>query len=174
MTSVPETLQDEIRAIVEKNPSIMLSQLAREHGLEEGQIMPLLSPDMAVAVPADHFMDLWKEISQWKRITFIVVNEGMVVEVKGTLPQGSSGHGMFNLHEADNPLGGHIFIGKLGSIWLLSKPHFGVESHSVHFFTRENKPMFAVYVGRDPETRQLLEEVKNHFLTLKAKYGDHS
>lgn len=158
-----------VRERVAKNPSLMLSGLARDLGIPEGAAVLALPEEMRVAAPAEDFAAIWEEMTGWEKVTFIAQNAGIIVEFGGRLPKGSFGHGMFNLHEKGHPLGGHILSSRIASVFLLSKPFFKMESHSVQFFTETGEQAFGVYVGRD-ENRQLLASVKESFMTLRGRY----
>ena len=148
----------------------MPDTLARELGISEADVIRSLPVEMWVEAPAGDFEALWDTMAGWEKTTFIARNEGAVVEVSGTLPGGSFGHGMFNLAEQGNPLRGHLMVDRLGSVFLVSKPFFKLESHSVQFFDTQGRPMFAVYVGRD-EKRALLPSVLEGFMALRGRYA---
>lgn len=78
---------------------------------------------------------------------------------------------MFNLMDRTSPLGGHLFVKELASIWFVSKPFFGKESHSVQFFDITGKQMFAIYLGRD-EKREIILQVKQGYDALRGRYRD--
>ncbi len=158
-----------VRERVEKNPSVMTGALAMELGVKEVEIIRHLPEEMRVEVPAADFESVWKEMITWEKITFLAVAPGCILEVKGRLPQGEFGHGYFNLHDANSPIGGHIMHKNIGSIWLVSKPFFKLESHCVLVFDKPGDLMFGVFLGRD-DKKQLLEDVKQGFLRLRATY----
>ncbi|WP_306590500.1 heme utilization cystosolic carrier protein HutX [Geothrix sp. 21YS21S-4] len=162
-------LTEQIQATLDQQPGVMLSALAAQLGLPEGDVLPLLPAGMATPAPVEAFEEIWEDLRGWQKATFLAVTPGAVVEVAGPLPRGQKGHGMFNLHEPGNPLGGHLLIERLGAIWFVSKPHFGKESHSVQFYTREGQPMFGVYVGRSAD-RALLPDVKVRYLNLRRRF----
>lgn len=164
-----QPVTDAIRDRIEKNPSAMPAELARELDVAEADIIRNLPGGMAVHVPAEDFEAVWEEMTGWEKVTFICISPGCVAEVCGPLPRGNKGHGMFNLRQPGNPLGGHLMIGDLGSIWLVSKPFFGRESHSVQFFNTSGQAMFSVYLGRD-DKKQLIESCRQRFFALKDKY----
>ncbi len=147
----------------------MTDALARELGLSEAEVIRALPNEMRVEAPTSDFETIWQDMTNWEKVTFIVRNAGAVVEISGTLPGGSFAHGMFNLMDRSNPLRGHLMTDRLGSIFLVSKPFFKLESHSVQFFDTEGEPMFAVYAGRD-EKRTLLTSVVEGFTAMRSRY----
>jgi len=167
MTS--EQIQEMVRARVRENPSVMPRSLAEELGVSEAEVIRSLPEDMRVEAPAEHFEAIWEEMRGWEKVTFIAVNPGIIVEVPCRLPKGRFGHGMFNLMDQDSPLGGHVLAHKVAQVWLVSKPFFGLESHSVQFFDAEGGILFSVYVGRD-EARRVLDSVRAGFNALRARY----
>lgn len=164
------TSTSEIAAYLNENPSAMLSQVAMKFNVPEGTLPTLLPEAQAICAAPDAFEEIWNTACGWEKVTFIAVTPGMVVEVPTKLPRGSHGHGMFNPHEAGIALGGHIMLQKLGAIWFLSRPHFGKESHSIHFYTNDGLPMFALYVGRG-EDRELLPAVCAGYMLLRDRFA---
>lgn len=162
--------QELVRERIAENPSTMPDVLADELGISEAEVIRCLPETMRVEAPAKDFESIWKTMTGWEKITFIVRNQGAVVEISGTLPDGRFGHGMFNLMAPGNPLRGHLMVDRLDSIFLVSKPFFKLESHSVQFFDTEGRAMFAVYVGRD-DKRTLLPSVMTSFTALRDSYA---
>lgn len=158
-----------VRARVSENPSVMPRGLAQELGVSEAEIIRCLPGDMRLEVPARDFEALWEEMTGWEKVTFIAVCPGGIVEVAGRLPKGRFGHGMFNLMEKGNPLGGHLFADRVAQIWLVSKPFFGLESHSVQCFDADGGALFSVYLGRDGN-RRILAGVLEGFQALRGRY----
>lgn len=164
-----EQIQETVRARVRENPSVMPRTLAEELGVSEAEVVRALPEDMRVEAPAGDFEAIWDAMCGWEKVTFIAVNPGIIVEVPCKLPKGRPGHGMFNLMDKASPLGGHIFARKVAQVWLVSKPFFGLESHSAQFFDAEGGILFSVYAGRD-ESRNILDSVRAGFLALRARY----
>ncbi|SNS07459.1 hypothetical protein SAMN04488503_2589 [Humidesulfovibrio mexicanus] len=164
-----EQITETVRARVRENPSLMPRGLAEELGVSEAEIIRSLPEDMRVEARAQDFETIWEVMCGWEKVTFIAVNPGVIVEVPCRLPKGRAAHGMFNLLDKNSPLGGHIFADTVAQIWLVSKPFFGLESHSVQFFDAAGGILFSVYAGRD-ERRAILDSVRTGFLALRARY----
>ncbi len=164
---VTPELRDTVHSAVKDSPDVMLHTLAQHCGAPEGAVACALPADMRRFAPAASFDAVWADMTGWEKVTLIAMTPGAVMEVKGRLPKGRRGHGMFNLHDADNPLGGHVFIERLGAVCFLSKPFFGLESHSVQFYDTDGAAMFAVYAGR--EGRALIPAVREAFLALRDR-----
>lgn len=152
---------------VSENPSIMLHELAAQHGVSEAEVCRQLPDDMCAFARAEDFEKIWDAMTTWEKTTFIISGPGAIAEVKGRLPKGRFGHGFFNLMEKGNPLGGHLMIDKLGGICFLTKPIFGLESLSVLFHDKEGQQMFGVYAGR--EKREIIPSVKAAYLALREE-----
>lgn len=160
-------LTADIREAVQNESRLMLSDLAKRLSIPEGAVAQALPPEMRRLAGPEAFDQVWQAMTTWSGVTFIAVTPGLVLEYKGTLPGGSHGHGMFNLHAEGHPLGGHFFVRRLGAICFLSKPFFGLESHSVQFYDLDGAAMCAVYVGRDG--RELIPEVREAFMALRDR-----
>ena len=147
----------------------MPANLASELGVSEAEVIRCLPEEMRVEAPTGDFEAIWNTMVGWEKVTFIARNPGAVVEVVGPLPKGAFGHGMFNLMDRDIPLRGHLLVDRLGSVFLVSKPFFKLESHSVQFFDTEGTAMFSVYLGRDHK-HVLLPSVLAGFMELRSRY----
>lgn len=159
-----------VRERVNEKPSIPISLLADDLGLSTAAVVEALPENMRVGAPISDFEEIWQAMCDWEKVTFIVTNNGAIVEAGGRLPQGKFGQGFFNLDSATGMVGGHLKISALGRIWLVSKPFFSLESHSVQFFDTVGDPMFSIYVGRGAD-RKLIPEVVEAFQNLKAKHA---
>lgn len=157
----------EIRHAVQNEPKLMPRDLAARLAVPEGAVLQALPADMRRFARPDTFDQVWQAMTAWSCVTIIAITPGLVLEYKGTLPGGKHAHGMFNLHADGHPLGGHFFIRRLGALCFLSKPFFGLESHSVQFFDHDGALMCAVYVGR--EGRELIAEVREAFMVLREQ-----
>jgi putative heme utilization carrier protein HutX len=159
-----------VRTALSETPGTPLSSLAEKLQMPEAEVVRALPDDMRISIPVDDFESLWQEMCGWEKVTFITTSPATIIEVAGKLPSGSFGRGFFNLHEKNNPLGGHLKIDQLESIWLISKPLFKIDTLSVNFYTKSGDRMFSIYVGRD-EQRKLLEGVKTAFGKLWKRYA---
>ena len=65
---------------------------------------------------------------------------------------------------------GHLLTSKIASVWFVSKPLFGLESHSVQFLDAEGRQCFGVYLGRN-EKREIIPSVREAFMAMKTKYS---
>lgn len=169
MHTPPEVVQ-EVQKRVAENPSVMTKKLAEELGITEADVIASLPEDMRAKAKTENFEAIWNAMTGWEKTTFILANAGGIVEIAGALPKGKFMHGMFNLMDKSCPLGGHLFVEELGSIWFVSKPFFNKESHSIQFFDKNGNQMFAVYLGRNAE-REIIPSVKEGYNALRTQYG---
>ncbi len=170
-----ETYSDEqLRALVgeklTEDPNFMPQTLAETLGVPVRRVIESLPEEMRGHTSGDNFIPIWEAMTAWEKVTFMANTPGAILEIPGRLPKGKSGHGMYNLMDKSNPLNGHLLVGKIDSIWFVSKPVFGLESHSVQFFDIDGRQCFAVYLGRDA-AREIIPSVKEGFLALKAQYA---
>ena len=174
MSTMPNPTPEELAVLVAgkvaADPNFMPQSLAKELGVAEGSIIAALPEQMRVAAPAADFIPIWEAMAEWEKVTFLSATPGAILEIPCRLPVGKPGHGMYNLMDKSNPLCGHILMGNVATIWLVSKPVFGLESHSVQFFTAEGAQCFAVYLGRD-SSRAIIPSVKEGFMALRARYA---
>ena len=129
------------------------------------QLLFAVTEGAAILVPSEGWEPIWKDLSSWGDILMIVHTEDIVLEVEGSLPDGSEGHGWFNIH-GDSPIGGHIRKERCVSIAFVDRGFHGRRSCSVWFMNADGKAMFKVFVRRDKE-RNLLEEQVSRFEALR-------
>lgn len=161
---------EKTRLMVQKKPGLPLSIMAEKLEMSEAAVVEALPEEMRIRAPVEDFEKIWNELRTWEKATFIVSNRGAIIEMSGRLPKGSFGQGYFNLDAKTGMMGGHLKIDSLGSIWLVSKPFFYLESHSLHFYAADGSSAFSVYAGRDDD-RNLLIDVVCAYKELWAKYG---
>lgn len=154
-----------IAALAEK-PDGVIEQIAAKAEVTPAEVLSVLPEGAAVVVPAQQWERIWTDLSSWGEILMIVHTEDIVLEVEGRLPNGSEGHGWFNIH-GDSPIGGHIRKERCVSIAFVDRGFHGRRSCSVWFMNADGKAMFKVFVRRDKE-RNLLDEQVKRFETLRA------
>lgn len=154
-----------IASLAEK-PDGVIEQIAAKAEVTPAEVLSVLPEGAAVVVPAQQWERIWTDLSSWGEILMIVHTEDIVLEVEGRLPDGSEGHGWFNIH-GDSPIGGHIRKERCVSIAFVDRGFHGRRSCSVWFMNADGKAMFKVFVRRDKE-RNLLDEQVRRFETLRA------
>ncbi len=160
-----ERLERAVAALAEK-PDGVIEQIAAKAEVTPAEVLSVLPEGAAVVVPAQQWERIWTDLSSWGEILMIVHTEDIVLEVEGRLPEGSEGHGWFNIH-GDSPIGGHIRKERCVSIAFVDRGFHGRRSCSVWFMNADGKAMFKVFVRRDKE-RNLLDEQVKRFETLRA------
>lgn len=158
-----QKLAEGIAERIQTNKPLMLAALSQEFGVTEYEAALALPDGMCRLAPADAFDTVWAELTTWERATFIMQHLGTVLEIKGTIPAGTHGHGYFNL--AEGSIGGHLKVDDLLAVGFCSLPFMGLESHSVQFFNKEGAVKFSVYAGR--ENRKLIASVVESFTRLR-------
>ncbi len=160
-----ERLERAVAALAEK-PDGVIEQIAAKAEVTPAEVLSVLPEGAAVVVPAQQWERIWTDLSSWGEILMIVHTEDIVLEVEGRLPEGSEGHGWFNIH-GDSSIGGHIRKERCVSIAFVDRGFHGRRSCSVWFMNADGKAMFKVFVRRDKE-RNLLDEQVKRFETLRA------
>ena len=161
-----ENLDQRIDAALAEKPDGILESVATQTGASLLQVMQRL-PDKSVDLhDATKFDEIWTALRDWGDVLVIVHTEDIVLECVGALPEGSHGHGYFNIHGA-SPISGHIKASNCTAIAIVDRPFHGKRSCSVQFLNMQGNAMFKIFVRRDAE-RQLLPEQLKKFETLKA------
>ena len=155
--SESERTERALAALAEK-PDGVIEQIAAKADVTPAEILAVLPEGAAVVVPVDRWEPVWKDLTSWGDILMIVHTEDIVLEVEGSLPEGSEGHGWFNIH-GDSPIGGHIRKERCVSIAFVDRGFHGRRSCSVWFMNAEGRAMFKVFVRRDKERTLLADQV---------------
>ena len=155
--SESERTERALAALAEK-PDGVIEQIAAKADVTPAEILAVLPEGAAVVVPMDRWEPVWKDLTSWGDILMIVHTEDIVLEVEGSLPEGSEGHGWFNIH-GDSPIGGHIRKERCVSIAFVDRGFHGRRSCSVWFMNAEGRAMFKVFVRRDKERTLLADQV---------------
>jgi Putative heme iron utilization protein len=163
-TSAAMELKNAIAMRITGKKPLMLGMLAQEYGVTELEAAKALPDSMRAFAPREAFDQIWAELVAWTKATFIMQHAGTVLEVKGTIPPGTYGHGYFNL-QGEAGIGGHLKVDDLACVCFLSMPFMGLESHSVQFFNAEGAVKFSIYAGRDGRT--LIPSVCESFSRLR-------
>lgn len=154
-----------LAALAEK-PDGVVEQIAAKAEVTPAEILAVLPEGAAVVVEASQWQTIWTDLTTWGEILMIVHTEDIVLEVEGCLPDGSEGHGWFNIH-GDSPIGGHIRKDRCVSIAFVDRGFHGRRSCSVWFMNAEGRAMFKVFVRRDKD-RNLLDDQVQRFEALRA------
>ena len=159
-------LRERVAARLASKKPVMLASLAEDLGVTELKIAHVLPDDMVAFTDGDAFERVWTDIAEWEKVTFIMVHQGNVIEVKGRIPTGFFAQGYYNI-TGESTFGGHIKAYDVEEICFLSMPFMGLESHSVQFFNDGGSVMFSIYVGR--EKHKLIPAVSAAFFALRDK-----
>jgi len=144
-------------ALAEK-PDGVVEAIAGKAEVTPAEILAILPPGAAIQAPAESFNAIWDELRSWGEILMIVQTPDIVFEVAGTLPEGSEGHGWFNIH-GDSPIGGHIKKEACVSIAFVDRTFHGRRSLSVWFMNAGGSAMFKIFVRRDAQKELLAPQV---------------
>jgi heme iron utilization protein len=156
-----------VRERLAAKPDGVIEALAREVGLPTQVVLEAIPPAERVFVPPEEFETLWKEMTVWGDVLFIVHTPDIVLECEGSLPVGSFGAGYYNIH-GDSPIGGHIRAENCRAIYIVDRLFHGRRSCSVQFFNAAGEAMFKVFVRRD-KARNLITEQLAMFESMRAR-----
>lgn len=155
-----------VRELLAAKPDGVIEAVAREAGVSTLAALEQTPDDQRTAVDGSRFEEVWTELSSWGEVLFIVHTADIVLEVEGSLPKGSFGHGYYNIH-GDSPIGGHIKADRCARIVLVDRAFHGRRSCSVQFYNGDGEAMFKVFVRRD-EQRELRADQLTRFEALKT------
>lgn len=168
MTDAADERRRRAQAALAEKPDGVVEAIAGKAEVTPAEILAILPPGAAVQAPAESFNAIWEELRSWGEILMIVQTPDIVFEVAGTLPEGSEGHGWFNIH-GDSPIGGHIKKEACVSIAFVDRTFHGRRSLSVWFMNAAGSAMFKIFVRRDAE-KELLPHQVARFETLRDSF----
>lgn len=155
------------RAALAEKPDGVVEAIAAKAEVTPAEVLAILPEGAAVMVGAEQFLPIWQDMAGWGAVLMIVHTEDIVLEVEGALPDGSEGHGWFNIH-GDSPIGGHIRKDRCSTIAFVDRGFHGRRSCSVWFMNADGGAMFKVFVRRDAD-RALVGEQVQRFEELRAR-----
>ncbi|KXG86302.1 heme utilization protein HuvX [Agrobacterium bohemicum] len=156
------------KAALAEKPDGVVEAIAAKAEVTPAEILALLPHGAAVSAPAEKFNDIWDELRSWGEVLMIVQTPDIVFEVPGHLPEGTEGHGWFNIH-GDSPIGGHIKKDNCASITFIDREFHGRRSLSVWFMNAGGSAMFKLFVRRD-ENKELLADQLTKFEALRNSF----
>ncbi len=159
---------ERVRRALAAKPDGVIEAIAREVGVPTRAVLEAIPAEQRHFIAPEHFEALWQELASWGVVLFLVHTADVVLEVDGTLPIGSFGHGYYNIH-GDSPIGGHLKIENCKAIYLVDRAFHGRRSCSVQFFNGAGEVMFKIFVKRDAQ-RELLADQVARFEALKTQF----
>jgi putative heme utilization carrier protein HutX len=166
---VPADPMERVRQALAAKPDGVIESIAREVGVPTLTVLDAIPADQRHYIAPERFEALWQEMATWGVVLFLVHTVDVVLEVDGTLPVGSFGHGYYNIH-GDSPIGGHLKAENCKAIYLVDRAFHGRRSCSVQFFNGDGEVMFKIFVKRD-KARELLADQVAKFEALKTQFA---
>ena len=161
-------IAERARAALAEKPDGVVEAIAATAGVTPADVLAVLPHGAAVSAPAERFIDIWNELRTWGEVLMIVQTPDIVFEVPGHLPEGTEGHGWFNIH-GDSPIGGHIKKDNCATITFVDRAFHGRRSLSVWFMNAGGSAMFKLFVRRD-ENKELLANQLSKFEALRDSF----
>ncbi|GAA5190091.1 hypothetical protein GCM10025772_13980 [Ferrimonas gelatinilytica] len=161
------TLLDSINALDKAQPFASLAQIGRQLGLTELATLQALRPEQARIVDGRHFDRLMAALTEFGPTTTVIEVAGQILEYKGGFPEGSYGHGFYNLK--GEHLRGHLNPKAVAWIGFCSRPFMRMETRSIWLLDEEGQCSFKIYLGRDTR-RQLLSDQVSRFEALAQAF----
>lgn len=148
LAAVGESRAAKIDAALSQKPDGVLEAVAAACGASLLEVLLRLPTDNIRLRPGEDFEVIWTELTNWGEVLLIVHTPDIVLECKGRLPAGRSGHGYFNIH-GDSPIGGHIKAANCQTIAVVDRLFHGRRSCSIQFLNDQGNAMFKVFVPRN-------------------------
>lgn len=164
--------EERIREQLAAKPDGVLETIVADVGVPLADVLACLPAGAAVPADGSAFEEIWKDLTTWGEITFVIHTRDGVFECEGGIPSGTFGRGYFNIH-GDSPIGGHLRADRCRSIYFVDRPFFGKRSCSAQFINQDGEAMFKVFVGRN-EDRSLKTEQLARFEALRDRMAARS
>lgn len=165
----PNSANERVRAALEAKPGVLLELVAQQEDVSLRGVLDALPAGEMMSIAGDRFDDVWKELMQWGKLLFLVHTRDIVLEIKGSLPEGSYAHGYFNVH-GDSPIAGHFRAHHCTEICLVDRLFQTKRSCSVWFFNELGEAMFKIFVIRG-EDRELKADQLERFEAMKKGFA---
>nr|VVV04232.1 hypothetical protein AW0309160_01616 [Aliivibrio wodanis] len=162
-------MKKEVIELLEKDPSLLPSDIAKQLDLSESEVVKALPEEMVTVIDGSKAQEILEGLVGFGDVTTIVHSFGSIFEVKAPFPKGKLAHGYYNLMGRNGELHGHLKLDLITDIALVSKPFRGTESHYFGFFDKQGNSIFKIYLGRDKK-RQLISAQVSAFNVLKQEY----
>ncbi|HRO48844.1 MAG TPA: heme utilization cystosolic carrier protein HutX [Hyphomicrobium sp.] len=164
------TARDLVRIALADDPGGILEATASRHGLSLQDTVECLPADMWTRISGTHFVDVMRDLSEWGDVTVISHTKDAILEFEGPVPNGTLGHGFYNLGGGSG-LSGHLRADNCKAIVFLRRPFMGKETLSVQFFNADGEAMFKIFVGRDESKKLKADQVKR-FTQLETRFPE--
>ncbi len=174
---LPVNLADTIRATLRANPGRMTSQVARDHGVPEAEVIRLLPDGRGVELDARRWEEMFRALEPLGDVHVIVSNGSVTCEVVGTFRGFSTFGEFFNVQSGSLDL--HVRWERLAAAFAVEKPgHLDATdpdgagakrraTRSVQFYDREGDAALKVFLHFSgvcpPERAAAFEELKRRF-----------
>ncbi len=164
---------EELRAMLAANPRKMTSQLARELGMAEVDVIRALPTEQVTELDPSRWMELIEKFPEFGKTHVIVNSPSATLEVNGEFGKFSRWMGYFNVQTPSLDM--HIREDGVAAVFAVAKlSHMdGVPVLSFQFYGPQGHSAFKVFLsfgGKEtsPERHQLFNQLKNDF-ALKAR-----
>lgn len=158
---------EQIETISKLQPMSSIAQIGRQLGLTELEAIQALPAEQAQLVDGANFDRLMAELSDFGPTTTVIEVAGQILEYKGDFPEGSYGHGFYNLK--GEHLRGHLNPQEVYAIGFIRRPFMRMETRAIWLFNGQGQCSFKVYLGRD-DKRQLLPDQVAKFNALEQEF----
>jgi putative heme utilization carrier protein HutX len=161
---------DLIRQDLAATPDGVLETIAETHDVPFQAVLDCLPEGTTSRIAADRFEELWRDLTTWGTVTFVVHTGDGFFESEGAIVPGEFGHGYFNVH-GESPIGGHFKMDRCRFIYFVDRPYFGTRSCSLHFINEEGGAMFKIYVGYNKDHTLKPDQVAR-FEALRERFRE--
>jgi putative heme utilization carrier protein HutX len=155
---VTQTATDLIRQDLAAHPDGVLETIAETRGVPFQAVLDCLPVGATSRIPGDRFEEVWRDLTGWGKVTFVVHTPDGFFESEGAIMPGEFGHGYFNVH-GESPVGGHFRMDRCRYIYFVDRPYFGIRSCSLQFINQDGGDMFKIYVGTNKDHTPKADQV---------------
>lgn len=140
---------ENVRNRIAEDPAVSIYILAEDLDASEAQVITALPVKMRQKARPESFKAIWQTAQGWSNVRL----------------RGADG----TQAQMDKLMSPIISEEELGHIWFVSKLEYGMESHSVQFFSKAGQRMLSVYLGQalnggiDPREKAAYDHMREHF-----------
>jgi putative hemin transport protein len=161
------SVNDRIRAAVEKYPRKMTLQLARDLGVPEVEVIRAFPPERVMELDISRWRELLESLVAFGSVRVLVSNGATTIEVDGRFGGFSTAGEFYNVQT--DSLDMHIRWQQLAALFAVEKPgHMdGTATRSFQFFDQSGAAALKVFVNFGG---QIAPEREAQFVEIRTKF----
>ncbi len=153
-------IKEQITALFAENPGQTPADVAGKLNIPEAQVIRDMPAEMVTLLSNVPVEEVFLKLRELGDILLVMDVCGHIFEMVTPFPKGGYKFGYYNMSDRNSPMKGHLKMDNFGTIAMVAKPFHGVDTRSIQFFTKDDKPVFKVYLRRNKDKTFLAEQLE--------------